>query len=186
MSCALRSHSSNPQITHGKQTIDSHSCFKVRLIISKVEGPTDRISWLLNLVLVQLWGSCPRIYQTLTFSSKSSIVSLWTRKFVWYHCALYKRAQGQRPTSSLGILTEFQTRQIYTLNLYRISTVQLMTLINGYLSAMFSFGQRGGGLLRADKRPGNGPALSPVLAVAFMPKVEGQCRSAGQSSTVDI
>lgn len=44
----------------------------------------------------------------------------------------------------------------------------------------------GGGLLRADKRPGNGPALSPVLAVAFMPKVEGQCRSAGQSSTVDI
>lgn len=40
-------------------TTDDPRTFKVRPIISGVGGPTDRISWLLNLVLVQLLRFIP-------------------------------------------------------------------------------------------------------------------------------
>lgn len=51
----LRTHKLPPK---GCTTVDA-SCFKVRPIISSFGEPTDSISWVLNLVLVQLFKFIP-------------------------------------------------------------------------------------------------------------------------------
>lgn len=113
----------------GAAAVDPSS-FKVRPIISNVAGPTDRISWLLNLVLVQLFKFIPsHLPNTNAFLQVLNA----TRAEDGYVMesfdvtSLYTNVSRESAVQAVSeIIAEHQAR----LNLYGLTVVQIMTLLN--------------------------------------------------------
>ncbi|WKY02527.1 hypothetical protein Q1695_016084 [Nippostrongylus brasiliensis] len=150
--------------------INDPSQFKVRPIISGVGGPTDRVSWLLNLVLKQTLQFLPaHLPNTTAFLEKLRKVPVDGNCFVesFDVTSLYTNVPKDRAMQAVHeILVEHQGQ----LNLYGLNIAQVMTLTNECLQCnVFRWSNN---YYKQVSGLAMGQRLAPVLAIAFMSKIE--------------
>ncbi|EYC04498.1 hypothetical protein Y032_0087g2047 [Ancylostoma ceylanicum] len=151
-------------------TSNDPSKFEVRPIISCVDGPTDRVSWLLNLVLIQLLRYVPaHLSNTKMFldhlgSAKLSEDCVMESFDV---TSLYTNVSND---SAIQAAHEFLMEHHNTMNLYGLSIAHIMTLLKECLSCnIFRWSGRYYAQIRGLAM---GQRLAPVLAGVFMAKIE--------------
>ncbi|EYC41153.1 hypothetical protein Y032_0580g254 [Ancylostoma ceylanicum] len=146
------------------------SVYKVRPIISGVGGPSDRISWFLNLILVQLLQFVPAHLKNTTMFLDHLRNSQFDNSCVMESFdvnALYTNVSND---SAMQAVLELLTEHHKNINLHGFSISQVMELLDECLNCT-SF--RWSGEYFAQTRGlAMGQRLAPVLAIAFMAKIE--------------
>ncbi|EYC27489.1 hypothetical protein Y032_0009g757 [Ancylostoma ceylanicum] len=146
------------------------SVYKVRPIISGVGGPSDRISWFLNLILVQLLQFVPAHLKNTTMFLDHLRNSQFDNSCVMESFdvnALYTNVSND---SAMQAVLELLTEHHKNINLHGFSISQVMELLNECLNCTIF---RWSGEYFAQTRGlAMGQRLAPVLAIAFMAKIE--------------
>ncbi|EYC22110.1 hypothetical protein Y032_0018g3720 [Ancylostoma ceylanicum] len=153
------------------------STFKVRPIISCEGGPTDRIGWFLNTILVQLLNYIPaHLTNTRMFLDRLQSTNI-TENCVMESfdvTALYTNVSND---SAMEAIFEMLNEHRGNINLYGFSVPQLMTLLKACLSCnIFSWSGKHFAQIRGLAM---GQRLAPTLAIVFMSRIEApvlQCR----------
>uniref|UniRef100_A0A7I4Y8Y3 Reverse transcriptase domain-containing protein n=1 Tax=Haemonchus contortus TaxID=6289 RepID=A0A7I4Y8Y3_HAECO len=143
---------------------------KVRPIISCVGGPTDRIAWFLNTILVQLLKFIPsHLTNTQMFLDRLGALHL-TGSCVMESFdveALYTNVSNG---SAMEAVVELLSQHQSDINMRGLSISQLMALVNECLSCnIFKWSGR---YFAQTRGLAMGQRLAPVLAIAFMAKIE--------------
>uniref|UniRef100_A0A7I4Z1G1 Reverse transcriptase domain-containing protein n=1 Tax=Haemonchus contortus TaxID=6289 RepID=A0A7I4Z1G1_HAECO len=144
--------------------------FKVRPIISSVGGPTDRIPWLLNLVLAQLLTFIPaHLSNTMKFLDQ-----LRETRFRRNHViesfdvtSLYTNVSNG---DAMQATHELLNTHAGSINMYGLSVSQVMTLVKKCLDC--SIFRWSGRYFKQVRGLAMGQRLAPVLAIAYMSKIE--------------
>ncbi|EYB83018.1 hypothetical protein Y032_0345g3120 [Ancylostoma ceylanicum] len=144
--------------------------FKVRPIISCNGGPTDRISWLLNIILSQLLKHVPAHLQNTNMFLERLRNTHFDRECVMESfdvTSLYTNVSNEAAMQAIfELLSEHQT----SLNLYGLSVRHIMTLLKECLCC--SIFRWSGHYYKQIRGLAMGQRLAPTLAIAFMSKVE--------------
>ena len=146
------------------------SLFKVRPIISCVDGPTDRITWFLTLIFTQLLKHIPaHLTNTQMFLDRlrnASPNSAYVMES-FDVTALYTNVSND---SAIQAINELLIQHEGSINMYGFSIRQLMALLKECLNCSIF---RWSGRYYAQMRGlAMGQRLAPSLAIAFMSKVE--------------
>ncbi|XGW09965.1 hypothetical protein V3C99_011891 [Haemonchus contortus] len=146
------------------------SDFKVRPIISNVGGPTDRISWLLNLVLTQLLTFIPAHLS----NTRRFLDQLRETRFRRNHViesfdvtSLYTNVSNG---DALQATHELLNEHAGSINMYGLSVSHIMTLVKECLDC--SIFRWSGQYFRQVRGLAMGQRLAPVLAIVYMSKIE--------------
>uniref|UniRef100_A0A0K0DGD5 ubiquitinyl hydrolase 1 n=1 Tax=Angiostrongylus cantonensis TaxID=6313 RepID=A0A0K0DGD5_ANGCA len=155
------------------------SLFKVRPIISCVDGPTDRITWLITLVLTQLLKYIPaHLTNTQMFLDRLRNAQP-NNAYVMESfdvTALYTNVSND---SAMQAIRELLIQHEGAINMYGFSIQQLMTLLKECLNCSIF---RWSGRYYAQMRGlAMGQRLAPSLAIAYMSKVEAPVIDLGPS-----
>ncbi|KAK6732749.1 hypothetical protein RB195_016858 [Necator americanus] len=144
--------------------------FKMRPIISGIGGPTDRISWLLNIILNQLLKYVPAHLSSSGNFLKHLRSTSFERECVvetFDVTSLYTNVSND---VAMQAVHELLTQRQASLNMYGFSIRQITTLINEYLN--FSIFRWSGQYYRQLRGLAMGQRLAPTLAIVFMAKIE--------------
>ncbi|KAK6749016.1 hypothetical protein RB195_001558 [Necator americanus] len=144
--------------------------FKVRPIISCIGGPTDRISWLLNIILNQLLKYVPAHLSSSSNFLKHLRSTSFERECVvetFDVTSLYTNVSND---VAMQAVHELLTQRQASLNMYGFSIRQIMTLINECLNC--SIFRWSGQYYRQLRGLAMGQRLAPTLAIVFMTKIE--------------
>ncbi|KAK6740943.1 hypothetical protein RB195_009036 [Necator americanus] len=144
--------------------------FKVRPIISGIGGPTDRISWLLNIILNQLLRYVPAHLSSSSNFLKHLRSTSFERECVvetFDVTSLYTNVSND---VAMQAVHELLTQRQASLNMYGFSIRQIMTLINECLNC--SIFRWSGQYYRQLRGLAMGQRLAPTLAIVFMAKIE--------------
>uniref|UniRef100_A0A0K0CYG0 Reverse transcriptase domain-containing protein n=1 Tax=Angiostrongylus cantonensis TaxID=6313 RepID=A0A0K0CYG0_ANGCA len=149
------------------------SLFKVRPIISCVDGPTDRITWLITLVLTQLLKYIPaHLTNTQMFLDRLRNAQP-NNAYVMESfdvTALYTNVSND---SAMQAIRELLIQHEGAINMYGFSIQQLMTLLKENSKNLNCSIFRWSGRYYAQMRGlAMGQRLAPSLAIAYMSKVE--------------
>ncbi|XGW16426.1 hypothetical protein V3C99_001696, partial [Haemonchus contortus] len=146
------------------------SDFKVRPIISNVGGPTDRISWLLNLVLTQLLTFIPAHLS----NTRRFLDQLRETRFRRNHViesfdvtSLYTNVSNE---DAMQATHELLNEHAGSINMYGLSVSHVMTLVKECLDC--SIFRWSGQYFRQVRGLAMGQRLAPVLAIVYMSKIE--------------
>lgn len=144
--------------------------YKVRPIISSIGGPADRISWLLNLFLTQLLKFVPaHLPSTRAFLGKLRNTHLEGSSVMesFDVTSLYTNVSNDDAMQAVHeIIVEHQDHIAF----FGLSIAQVMTLINECLQCnIFKWSNE---YYRQVRGLAMGQRLAPVLAIAFMSKIE--------------
>ncbi|KAK6763170.1 hypothetical protein RB195_023762 [Necator americanus] len=144
--------------------------FKVRPITSVIGGPTDRISWLLNIILNQLLKYVPAHLSSSSNFLKHLRSTSFERECVvetFDVTSLYTNVSND---VAMQAVHELLTQRQASLNMYGFSIRQIMTLINECLNC--SIFRWSGQYYRQLRGLAMGQRLAPTLAIVFMAKIE--------------
>ncbi|VDM63086.1 unnamed protein product [Angiostrongylus costaricensis] len=148
------------------------STFKVRPIISFVDGPTERIAWFINLILNQLLRHIPahltniQIFLDRLRNARPKSAYVMESFDV---TALYTNVSND---SAMQAIRELLEKHEGAINMYGFSIQQLMVLLKVCLNCSIF---RWSGKYYAQIRGlAMGQRLAPTLAVAFMLKWKHQ------------
>uniref|UniRef100_A0A7I4Y0P3 Reverse transcriptase domain-containing protein n=1 Tax=Haemonchus contortus TaxID=6289 RepID=A0A7I4Y0P3_HAECO len=144
--------------------------FKVRPIISSVGGPTDKISWFLNLIVRQILPYIPaHLTNTNMLLEKLLNVDLQENVVIesFDVTSLYTNVSNE---AALEATFELLSDHEGSLNLYGFSIANIMTVLKECLNC--SFFRWSGVYYRQMRGLAMGQRLAPVLAIAYMSKIE--------------
>lgn len=163
--------------------LDDTSQFKVRLIISNVGGPTDRISWLLNLVLVQLLRLVPaHLADTCAFLAKlrEANVEGCCVMESFDVTSLYTNVSRENAMQAVNkMLGEYK----HQISLYVLSIAQIMTFVDACLQCnIFKWSNE---CYRQIRRVNNGSTSGTCAGYSIYVK-NRETRAGAQASTVGI
>ncbi|XGW23140.1 hypothetical protein V3C99_005411 [Haemonchus contortus] len=158
------------KITFADLSSNDPSVFKVRPIISNVGGPTDKISWFLNVILQQILQYVPA-HLTNTNMLLEKLLNADLRGDVVVESfdvtSLYTNVSNE---AALEATYELLNDHECTLRLYGFSVSQIMTVLKECLNC--SFFRWSGVYYKQIRGLAMGQRLAPVLAIAYMSKVE--------------
>uniref|UniRef100_A0A7I4XWM4 Reverse transcriptase domain-containing protein n=1 Tax=Haemonchus contortus TaxID=6289 RepID=A0A7I4XWM4_HAECO len=144
--------------------------FKVRPIISSVGGPTDRISWLLNLVLTQLLTFIPaHLSNTMKFLDQLR-ETLFRRNHVIESFDVTSLYTNVSNGDAMQATHELLNTHAGSINMYGLTVSQVMTLVKECLDC--SIFRWSGRYFKQVRGLAMGQRLAPVLAIAYMSKIE--------------
>uniref|UniRef100_A0A7I4YC46 Reverse transcriptase domain-containing protein n=1 Tax=Haemonchus contortus TaxID=6289 RepID=A0A7I4YC46_HAECO len=146
------------------------SDFKVRPIISNVGGPTDRISWLLNLVLTQLLTFVPaHLSNTRRFLDQLR-ETRFRRNHVIESFDVTSLYTNESNGDALQATHELLNEHAGSINMCGLSVSHVMTLVKECLDC--SIFRWSGQYFRQVRGLAMGQRLAPVLAIVYMSKIE--------------
>uniref|UniRef100_A0A7I4Y5W9 Reverse transcriptase domain-containing protein n=1 Tax=Haemonchus contortus TaxID=6289 RepID=A0A7I4Y5W9_HAECO len=160
--------------THKLTTVDMVSVdltkFKVRPIVSGVGGPTDRISWFLNIILGQLLRYIPaHLTNTTMLLNRLSSASFHEGCVMesFDVTSLYTNVSNE---AALEAIYELLCEHEPDLHLHGFTVTQVMTILAECLEC--SFFRWSGEYYKQLRSLAMGQRLAPVLAIAFMSRIE--------------
>ncbi|EYC18662.1 hypothetical protein Y032_0026g1298 [Ancylostoma ceylanicum] len=146
------------------------SVFKIRPIVSNIGGPTDRVSWLLNIILAQVLHYVPaHLSSTNAFLDQLRHAQFGENDVMesFDVTSLYTNVST---SAAMEAVFELLSDKLDALNLYGFSIAQIMTLVKECLSC--SVFRWSGQYFKQTRGLAMGQRLAPTLAIAFMAKVE--------------
>ncbi|EYB88370.1 hypothetical protein Y032_0248g83 [Ancylostoma ceylanicum] len=146
------------------------SVYKVRPIISCVGGPTDRISWFLNLILVQLLNYVPAHLKNTTMFLDHLRNAQFDNTCVMESFDVNSLYTNVSNDSAMQAILELLTEHHANINMHGLSIAHVMALLSECLSCtVFRWS---GNYFAQCRGLAMGQRLAPVLAIAFMAKIE--------------
>uniref|UniRef100_A0A914EIS7 Reverse transcriptase domain-containing protein n=1 Tax=Acrobeloides nanus TaxID=290746 RepID=A0A914EIS7_9BILA len=146
------------------------SIYKIRPIISSIEGPADRISWLLNAILSPLLDKVPSyLKNTAHFINKLGDLTSDSAIASFDVEALYTNIPN---SDAIESTMEFLDEYRKDTNLFGLTLANIRALLNACLSCnIFTFK---GHFYRQKRGLAMGNRIAPVLAILFMHHIESK------------
>ncbi|XGW03988.1 hypothetical protein V3C99_015267 [Haemonchus contortus] len=150
--------------------VEDPSRFNVRPIISCVGGPTDRIAWFLNLILIQLLRFVPAHLPNTNGFLRILREARLERGNVMESFDVTSLYTNVPRESALQAVLEILSEHHASLNLYGLTIRHIMLLLDESLKCnVFRWS---GEYYKQVRGLAMGQRLAPALAIAFMSKVE--------------
>lgn len=145
--------------------------FKVRPIVSNVGGPTDRISWFLNLILAQLFKFIPsHLPNTNAFLERLRNARELGEGMVLESFDVTSLYTNVSNRDAVQAVHEILIEQQGNINMYGLSIEHAIILLQECLNCnVFKWA---GQYFKQIRGLAMGQRLAPALAVAFMSKIE--------------